>query len=295
MSTLLFTIITLTVIGLCAAVILHFTARKFYVYEDERIDEVQEKLPGANCGGCGTAGCRAFAEKLVNAEDLTGLFCPVGGNDVMAPIAAYLGKSVQSKESLVAVVRCSGSFEHRERTNRYDGVLRCSVQNALYTGDTGCPYGCLGCGDCVSACEFGALRMDPNTGLPVVDDDKCTACGACVKACPRHIIELRKKGVKNRKIYVSCVNKDKGGIARKYCTAACIGCSKCVKVCTFEAITLVDNLAYIDSNKCRMCRKCVEQCPTQAILEFNFPARKPAVSTEVPVSTEIGETAKQTV
>jgi Fe-S-cluster-containing hydrogenase component 2 len=116
--------------------------------------------------------------------------------------------------------------------------------------------------------------MNPETGLPEVDDEKCTSCGKCVKACPRNIIELRKKGPKSRRIVVMCVNKDKGAVARKACTNACIGCSKCQKVCEFDAITIENNLAYIDYTKCRLCRKCEDQCPTGAIHAVNFPPRK---------------------
>jgi len=127
----------------------------------------------------------------------------------------------------------------------------------------------------VNACQFDAIHMNPETGLPEVDEDKCTGCGACTKACPRHIIELRKKGPKGRRIYVSCMNKDKGAAAMKACKAACIGCGKCEKECKFEAITISNNLSYIDFNKCRMCKKCVEACPTKAIHAVNFPAPKP--------------------
>ena len=146
---------------------------------------------------------------------------------------------------------------------------------SLYAGDTGCSYGCLGQGDCVVVCNFDAIKMDPRTGLPEVDQEKCTACGACVKACPKFIIELRNMGPKNRRIFVSCVNKDKGGVAKKACEVACIGCYKCVKACPFDAITITDNLAYIDYNKCKLCRKCVTECPTHAIWEVNFPVRVP--------------------
>jgi ferredoxin len=123
--------------------------------------------------------------------------------------------------------------------------------------------------------------MDPETGLPVVVDEKCTACGACVKACPRNIIELRKKNKKDRKIYIACVNQEKGAICIKNCKVSCIACGKCVKVCPFDAITMENNLAYIDAEKCRLCRKCAPECPTHAILEINFPPPKAAETTEV--------------
>ncbi|MGL4806047.1 MAG: 4Fe-4S binding protein, partial [Bacteroidales bacterium] len=145
---------------------------------------------------------------------------------------------------------------------------------SLYGGETGCSFGCHGLGDCVTVCPFDAIHINPETQLPEVDEDKCTACGACVRACPKFIIELRKKGPKSRRVFVSCVNKDKGAIAKKACNVACIGCSKCLKACPFEAITISNNLAYIDYNKCKLCRKCVDVCPTHAIQELNFPPKK---------------------
>ena len=132
--------------------------------------------------------------------------------------------------------------------------------------------------------------MDPETGLPVVDEEKCTACGACVKACPKKIIELRNKGPKNRRVFVSCVNMEKGAAARKACSAACIGCGKCAKECPFGAITVEHNVAYIDFNKCKLCRKCVAVCPTGAIHDVNFPA--PAPKPEKAVPKPAAETAK---
>ncbi|MGB9746889.1 MAG: Fe-S cluster domain-containing protein [Bacteroidales bacterium] len=280
-SIILYTVLSLSVLAAIAAVILYFVAQKFKVYEDPRIDEVEHTLPGANCGGCGFAGCRNFAEALVKAESLDGLNCPVGGESVMKEVARILGKEAMAQTPLVAVVRCNGTPEYRPRTNVYDGVKSCAVAHLLYTGEGGCPTGCLGFGDCVDVCQFDAIHMDPETGLPVVIDDKCTACGACVKACPRKIIELRKKNKKDRKIYIACVNQEKGAICIKNCKVSCIACGKCVKVCPFDAITMENNLAYIDADKCRLCRKCAPECPTNAILEINFPPPKAAETTEI--------------
>ncbi|GHT29652.1 ferredoxin [Bacteroidia bacterium] len=275
---LLFAIIVLGGIGIVSSILLYLTSKKFEVYEDPLIAQVQEVLPAANCGGCGYPGCSGFASACVNAESLDDLLCPVGGREVMGKVAAILGKDAGTTEPMIAVVHCNGNCEARPRTNHYNGVNNCTIASALYGGETGCTYGCLGFGDCVTACTFGAILINPVTGLPEIDEDKCTSCGACVKACPKSLIELRKKGPKSRRIYVSCANKDKGGVARKACTNACIGCSKCEKECPFEAITITNNLAYIDYRKCRLCRKCVPICPTKAIHKLNFPPKKEAAA-----------------
>ena len=274
MSIIAITILALCAIGVTAAIILYFVAQKFKVYEDPRIDEVEEALPAANCGGCGYPGCRGFAEALVKADDISSFNCPVGGAAVMSHVGALLGHEIKAADPTVAVVRCNGTCENRPKTNQYDGATSCTIAASLYSGETGCQHGCLGLGECVDACNFDAMYMDKETGLPVIIEDKCVSCGACVKACPNNIIELRKKGPKSRRIFVSCVNKDKGGVAKKACSVACIGCRKCEKECPFDAITVENNLAYIDYNKCKLCRKCVVVCPTNAIHELNFPPRK---------------------
>jgi Na+-translocating ferredoxin:NAD+ oxidoreductase subunit B len=283
-STVLITIISLSLLAFMSAVILYFVAQKFKVFEDPRIDIVQALLPAANCGGCGFAGCRNMAEALVKADSFEGLYCPVGGAPVMAEAAKILGKTAPVVDPTVAVLKCNGSPEYSPRTSQYNGASDCRISNSLYIGETDCSYGCLGNGDCERACAFNALHMDPLTGLPVIIDDKCVSCGACVKACPRHLIELRKKAKKDRKIFVACSNCDKGGPARRACKVACIACNKCVKVCEFNAITIENNLAYIDASKCTFCRKCAPECPTNAILELNFPPRKPKVEAQAEVA-----------
>ena len=278
--TILLTIISLSLLALAASIILYFVAQRFKVYEDPRIDEIQAVLPAANCGGCGYAGCRNFAEALVKADTFEGLNCPVGGSEVMEQVAKILEKEAPVADPLVAVLLCNGIPEYRPRTSRYNGAPDCRISHNLYIGETDCSYSCLGYGDCVRACSFIAIYMDATTGLPVIIDDKCLACGACVKACPRKLIELRKKAKKERKLYVACSNCDMGDPTRKACKVACIACYKCFNVCEFGAIIIENNLAYIDAKKCTFCRRCVLECPTNSIIELNFPPRKPKVEVQ---------------
>lgn len=265
MNELLLTVLTLSVLGAVLAVVLYFVAQKFKVEEDPRIDDVEKMLPGANCGGCGFAGCRAMSEALVTRDNIASLYCPVAGGDTMKSIATFLGKTAPEKAPQVATMRCGGTCQKRPKVNHYDGALSCAVVNTFYVGESGCAFGCIGYGDCVMACKFGALTLNPETGLVEVDADKCTACGACVKACPKGLFELRKKWPKNRAIYVACRSKNRGAVVSKVCKAGCIGCGKCAKVCPFGAITIDNFLAYIDPEKCKLCRKCVNECPTGAI------------------------------
>lgn len=277
MNYILTALLVLGVIALVAAVVLYVCSRKFAVKEDPRIGQVAAALPQANCGGCGFAGCSGMAAALVKAADagsIDGLSCPVGGAATMGTIASILGMTVEAGEPRIAVVRCQGDCSKRQAVAEYDGLHTCRAMNACGMGDTLCGYGCLGCGDCAEACAFGGIRINPATRLPEVDASMCTACGACAKACPRGIIELRPRGPKNRRLYVGCVNKDRGPAAVKACQVSCIGCGKCAKECAFGAISIINNVAYIDASKCRMCRKCENACPRHAIVGVNFPAPK---------------------
>ncbi len=256
-------------VALLMAVVIWIVARQFHVEVDPRVDEVFEMLPAANCGGCGSPGCKAFANRVVETSktgSIEGLSCPVGGSEVMAKIASFLHIEITEKVPTLAVVRCNGSKINAPAKVTFDGPKSCAVAHSLFSGDSGCPFGCLGCGDCERACPFDAIYIDATTGLPVVVDAKCVSCGKCVKACPRHIIEIRPKGAEGKRVFVSCMNTEKGGVARKNCSVACIGCGKCAKVCPVTAITIEKNLAYIDAAKCTSCKACVPECPTKAIL-----------------------------
>lgn len=275
MNVILIAVIVLGAIGLIAALVLFLLSKKFAVKEDPRLGEVLEALPGANCGGCGFPGCGGLAAACVKAADagsLEGLNCPVGGQPVMEKVASILGMKVEASAPKLAVVRCNGTCSARPRIAEYDGVQSCKIANSTSMGETGCAFGCLGCGDCVAACQFDAIHMNSETGLPEVDATKCTACGACAKACPRNIIEIRTMvGDEKTGVVVLCMNKEKGAVAKKACASACIGCQKCVKVCPADAVHVDSFLAYIDPEKCIMCRECEKECPQGVILGLNLP------------------------
>lgn len=291
---ILYSVISLGSVAAISAMVLFFIAKKFKVEEDPRIDVVAELLPGANCGGCGYPGCRGLAEAFVKGADagsIAGLSCPPGGSATSAKIGKALGMEVAVTEPTTAVLRCGGTYEKAPKKSDFDGPSKCSIAHTVFSGERGCPFGCLGLGDCVVVCSFGAMYLDEKTGLPVIIEEKCVSCGACVKACPRKLIEIRPAGRKNRRVWVNCRNTEKGAVAMKVCKAACIGCGKCVKECPekVQAITLDNFLAFIDSKKCIACGKCISVCPTKAICAtFEPPAPKPK-----PVEAETVEAKKE--
>lgn len=280
MDLILISVILLGGIGILAAAVLYFVAKKFNVVEDPKVPLIEAELPGANCGACGYSGCHDFAVNCAKAASLEGFNCPGGGEAAMKKIAAIMGLDVVAAAPMVAVVHCDGTCENRPVRSYYDGAASCAILSMVAVGATDCAYGCLGEGDCVAACRWDAIKIDPSTGMPVVDADVCTGCGMCAAACPRSLIELRAKGPRGMRVWVACANREKGALAMKECRVACIGCGKCERVCSHDAINVENNLAYIDFEKCKLCRKCADQCPTHAIHTVNFPKPKPAPKLE---------------
>jgi len=271
--------LVLTVIGVIAAALLYVVARRFHVATDLRIDEVESLLPGANCGGCGFSGCRAFAQACCSAASLNGLSCPGSDATVMEKIAGILGQKAVGADDRrnVAVVGCGASCSSRQNIATYDGPGSCAALASIGSGPTLCSYGCLGLADCVRACPFGAIGMNSATGLPEVDYSRCTGCGACAAQCPRSVISIRPAIKSAAFSYVACSNSVGGALALKACRSACIACGKCERLCPESAITL--NLpegsrtavppARIDATRCTACGRCIEACPTHAILAAN--------------------------
>ncbi len=254
-------------IGAALAGFLAFADKKFKVEEDPRVEALVALLPGSNCGGCGYPGCRPLAEKLLSGEAPPNV-CVAGGNETAIKLAALLGVEAKEYKRMIAVVLCRGGNAEAERRASYVGDLTCTAAE-LTAGDKSCAYGCLGYGECVEACKFGAMAMNDN-GLPVVFYDKCVGCGACAKACPRDIIEMHSEG---HKLFVYCRSKDKGAWAKKVCSVSCIACGLCVKDCSVTGgITLKNNLAVVDYNLAPQNDESTKRCPTNCILSGIEPA-----------------------
>ncbi len=286
----LYSMLTLGAVAAVFATILYAIARRFAVEEDPRVAEVEELLPGINCGACGFPGCSGMAAALVGAADegdISTLFCPPGGNETMTTVGFYFGLEVREGAPTTAVVRCGGSVGAAPHKVRYDGHTTCAVAHATHAGESGCPFGCFGLGDCVDACDFDAIRINGETGLPEVDPERCTSCGACVTACPRNLIAVVPRGRRDRRVVVNCRNCESGAIAKKNCSVACIACGQCKRVCDdiVQAITIDANLATIDPEKCISCGQCVGVCPTNAIVAgFKPPPPKPRKKPAAPAA-----------
>jgi Na+-translocating ferredoxin:NAD+ oxidoreductase RNF subunit RnfB len=188
--------------------------------------------------------------------------CTAGGQEVTDLIAEVMGVESVKAERIIAVLLCRGGDKEAKKNAVYRGERTCAAANTT-GGEKACLYGCHGFGDCVVSCDYGAMDMDDN-GMPVIFYDKCVGCGACAKACPRDLIEMHPE---EHKLFVYCKNKEKGAVAKKACTAACIACTLCVKDCQVEgAMAMKDNLAVIDYESCPQDDATIKKCPTKCIL-----------------------------
>lgn len=267
MNAIVINILIVGGISFFSAIILYWVSQKFSVRENPKIKKIESLLPNVNCGGCGKAGCHDFALSCVKAdkETFAKLYCTVGGQTVMEKIGRELGFEVAEHEALVAVLRCNGTCENAPSKFEYVGLKSCRMAARITTSQSECPTGCVRFGDCVKACKFGALKLSKETGMPVVDTDKCIGCGACVRICPKQLFELRPRGKDNERVYVACRNTQKGAEARKNCKVACIACQKCAKIC--NEIKIENNLSYIPSSvdAQKYGKQLADACPTGAI------------------------------
>ncbi|MGE5152838.1 MAG: (Fe-S)-binding protein [Bdellovibrio bacteriovorus] len=262
MQTILTAVGFMAALGLLLATVLVLANRRLYVFEDPRIDEVEELLPKANCGACGTAGCRQFAEKLVKGEIEPGK-CTVNAKEMNQVIADFLGVDLGGGERRVARLACAGGSHVAYIRASYGGVQSCRAAALVAGGGKGCSWGCLGFGDCAEVCEFDAIHLDRH-GLPVVTEDKCTACGDCVTVCPKDLFSLHPV---SHRLWVACKNQEFGDEAEHQCQVVCTACGRCAQDSPEGLIEIRNNLAMIDYGKNALASKvAIERCPTGAIV-----------------------------
>lgn len=248
-------------VGIIIGFFLGFSSEKFKVEVDPREESILEELPGNNCGGCGYAGCSGLAAAIVKGEaPVNG--CPVGGAAVGKKVGEIMGVAAEEGVRQAAFVKCGGTCEKAKQDYQYTGVEDCAALSFVPNGGAkSCSYGCLGFGNCVKSCPFDAIHIVD--GIARVDKEACKACGKCVAACPKGLIELLPYDAEH---IVQCSSKDMGKNVMKACTAGCIGCRLCEKNCAFDAVHVVDNIAYIDQSKCTKCGVCAQKCPKKIIV-----------------------------
>ena len=257
-------VIIVAVIGIVSGFGLAVASKLMAVPVDQRVAELTELMPGANCGACGYSGCAGYAEALVEGEAVNGK-CSPGGAGVADKVSQYLGSEKVDVAYKTALVHCMGTYDNTSDRMVYQGLSSCNAAVQLFGGTTSCSWGCMGLGDCAEACEYGAITVC--NGVASINPEKCVGCSMCVVKCPHKLISfvpLKKQAV------VRCSNCDKGGLARKLCQVACIGCMRCVKVCEAEAIRVENFNAVVDVEKCTGCGKCLEVCTQKCITFFDY-------------------------
>ncbi len=247
-------------IGILLAVLLCIASEKFKIEENEKEAAIRALLPGNNCGGCGYPGCDGLAAAIAKGEAPVNA-CPVAAQSTSGQISAIVGVEAAASVRMTAVVKCAGTCETAKDLYEYVGPLDCKLAaNSPNGGPKACDVGCLGFGNCMKACPYGAITL--LKGIAYVDKEKCKACRQCVSACPRHLIEMVPYELTQA---VRCSSHEKGKDVKSVCDAGCIGCTLCARNCPQEAITMENNLAHIDPEKCVNCGICVEKCPVRVI------------------------------
>jgi electron transport complex protein RnfB len=262
-------VVSLFGLGFVSASVLSVASKLLAVEEDPRLEVVVEALPGANCGGCGFAGCEAYAAAVINDPNTAPNKCCAGGPDVAKRIAELTGKAAGDADPMVAFRRCVKVEGKVAKKFEYFGIMSCAAAKMVQDGPDACKYSCLGFGDCVRACPFDAMWIEGD--LVHISPEKCTSCGTCVRTCPNAILELIPR---RARVMVFCSSQDKGKAVKDVCEAGCISCGACIKKCPAQAITLVDERIHIDHKACLAygpsCGEaCVEKCPRDILRCLN--------------------------
>jgi len=252
----------MAVLGLLLSMTLAFANRRLWVFEDPRIDTVEGMLPNTNCGACGNAGCRAFAEALIAGEEQPA-GCTANTKSAIAEIAGFLGVEAGAAEKRVARLACGGGRHVARMRSHYQGLDSCRAAALVAGGPKGCSWGCLGLADCADVCDQDAVTMDPH-GLPQVDGERCTACGDCVEVCPKDLFSIQPLA---HRLWVACRNPERDETAEAECELACTACERCAKDAPAGLIEIRHNLPVIDYDKNALASpEAIQRCPTGAIV-----------------------------
>ena len=267
-------VMTLLALGLAASILLAVASRVFHVQEDPRVEAVMEVLPGANCGGCGYAGCAGYAAAVVGDPQVPANKCCAGSAETGIAVGRLTGKAVAETEPLYALRRCDKLSGHAVEAYLYRGMHSCAAASRICADAVSCSFSCLGFGDCVRACPFNAMLTQ--NGLVYVDRDRCTGCGTCVAACPRGVLVLTPQ---RARVGVYCGTRNKGKAVTEVCGAGCIKCQRCIKACPAKAVSHTENRIIIDQRQClahgASCEEaCVKSCPRH-ILRYARHAERP--------------------
>ncbi len=256
-------------LALVFGLVLAAASKVFYVEVDPRLEKLNECLPGANCGGCGYAGCGGYAEAVLKGEAAIGQ-CASGGTECALAMGEIMGVKVDQVARKVALVKCSGYRTYDEEGKQthgaklkgnYEGFKDClAASKVAGRGHLVCKYGCLGFGSCTKACKYDAIHIVD--GVAKVDQEKCVGCMSCANVCPRNLIVPVEYG---QHVVIACASNAKGAVTVRGCSQGCVGCGLCKKICPNEAITIENNLAVIDYSKCNGCGICASVCPKKLI------------------------------
>ncbi len=255
-SAIIFMALTGMSLGLIIAL-----ANKFLAVEvDPRIEEVDEMLPAANCGGCGYAGCAAFAKAIVN-DGVDPAKCPVCSEEEATAIAKFMGITLDFDDPHVAVVKCCGDNVHSPERAIYNGVADCNSAILVAGATKSCQHGCLGMASCARVCPFNAIEIDEERLIAIVHPELCVGCGKCIDTCPRKLIEMVPK---KAPIHILCNSPEKAPVQRKGCAKGCIGCRKCAKLAP-ENISMDGFLAKVDYKNFPENPELIDVCPVKCI------------------------------